>query len=816
MLNQIKNRLSKLSTGAAIVVAFLVIVAVSGIAFLLTRGGGSDAQADTSVQPVAARIDQVDGSVAIARTNADADNTNSGQPDWTEATVNTPVSIGDRIYARNNSHASIAITGHDFVRLNPEASLDVLALADRRTQLALRSGSATFDVGQLGSDELYEVATPCGSVDFAQPGLYQVGLDGDNAVISVLNGVARVVGGQGSGDINRGQVFTLACSSPSEVVASSIAPDLAGEIVDGYYRDRYAKVYDGRYRNYDAYLADPFFYDPYRTSLSCQYVTADIPGLYDLDYYGDWVNVSDYGYCWAPRVNSGWAPYRLGFWDLDDVWGPTWVASESWGWAPYHYGRWAFVSDRWFWVPEVRTRPVYSPAAVAFFSMGEQIAWVPLGPREVYVPRYYDQNFLPRYLASGDVINVATRQRTFVNFNAPGAVTVVGMNALRGTIGPGRFSTGDPNVFARSRMLLDPLSVAGVRQVAASRDDARQRIKLARAEQEVFNRPVIAGTKVAAAPGRQDLAKALNVQPVPDNWKGGKLKINQAGEAATVRRPDGLPKPGMSSSERQQQMSALATRAEQGDKSARREMRQMMREEQGASGRQTAPQPPVVGQQVQTEQSRQQMKQQRRAERQQQVTTAPPSGASRGAQQQQLKQQQEIKQQRKLERQQQGPAASQQQAARQAQQQQMKQQRQVERQQMRQQQQQVRPQQQQARPQPKPPKQKPPDVQLQQQRQMMNQQQAARAQQAQRQMMNQQQAARAQQAQRQMMNQQQAARAQQAQRQMMNQQQVARSQQVQRQAVHPQPRPGPQFLGPPIRSDQPQQRVEGPRRKPQQ
>jgi uncharacterized protein DUF6600/FecR-like protein len=792
MLNRISNRLSKvsrgLSTRGAILVAFLAIVAASGVAFLLTRAGGGDAQADTTVQPIAARIDQVEGSVGIARTNADADSANNGQPDWVEATVNTPVSIGDRIYARNGSHASIALTGHDFVRLNPEASLDVLALADRRTQLALRSGSAIFDVGQLASDELYEVATPCGSVDFAQPGLYQVGLDGDNAVISVLNGVARVVGVEGSGDINRGQVFTLACSTPSEAAASSIAPNLAGEIVDGYYRDRYAKVYDGRYRNYDTYIADPYFYDPYRTSPSCQYVTADIPGLYDLDYYGDWSNVSDYGYCWAPRVSAGWAPFHSGYWDMDDLWGPTWVANESWGWAPYHYGRWAYVSDRWFWVPEVRTRSAYCPAPVAFFSVGEQIAWVPLGPREVYVPRYYDRNFSPRYLASADVINGVTRQRTFANFNAPGAVTVVGVNALRGTIGPGRFSTGDPNFVARSRPVLDPLSVAGVRQIASSRGDARQRIKLARAEQDVFNRPVVASAKVAPAPGRQDLAKAFNVQSAPEKWKESKLRINQSGEATTTRRPDGLPQPALSSSERKKQMSALATRAEQGDKSARREMRQMMREEQ-RTGKQTAQQPPVSGQQAQTEQSRQQMKQQRRAERQQQVTTAAQQGAARQAQQQPMKPQQEIKQQRKVERQQQQAAtASQQQAGRQAQQQQMKQQRNVERQQqMRQQQQQARPQQQQAPQQPRPPKQKPPDVQPRQQRQavMQQQQQSARAQQAQRQGA------------------------------MQQQQQAARVQQAQRQAVQPQPRQGPELQGPPIRQNQAQRNVEQPRRKPQ-
>jgi FecR protein len=803
MFRRVVNRFSNLSTRAAIVVAFAAIIAASGVAYLLTRG--SNAEADTSVQPIAARIDQVDGSVGIARTSAETD-----QLDWTEATVNTPVSIGDRIYARSGSHASVALTGHDSIRLNPEASIDVLGLADRRTQLALRSGSAVFEVGALNSDELYEVATPCGAVDFAQPGLYQVGLDGDNAVLSVLNGEARVIGSDGSSDVAKGQVFTLSCATPDQAAVAPIAPDLAGEIVDGYYRDRYARVYDGRYRSYDAYLADPFFYDPYRASLSCQYVSADIPGLYDLDYYGDWVDLSDYGYCWAPRVSAGWAPFHAGYWDWDDLWGPTWIASESWGWAPYHYGRWAFISDRWFWVPEVRTRFVYSPAPVAFFSIGEQVAWVPLGPREVYVPRYYDSSLRPRFLASTDVINIATRQRTFVNFNAPGAVTVVGVNALRGSIGPGRFSNGDPNVIAGSRVVLDPLSINGVRQLAARHEDGRARIKLARDEQQVFARPVVANTKLAAAPGRQDFARALNVQAVSDKGKGSKLKINQSNEAVAARRADGLPQPGLSSAERERQMSALATRAEQGDKSARREMRQMMRDEQ-RTGQQPAAQS-STGQPPQTTTSRQEMKQQRKLERQQQGATAAQQQATRQAQQQQMKQQrqverqqvqQQMKQQRQIERQQV--------------QQQMKQQRQVERQQVQQQmkqQRQVERPQQQARPQPKPPKQRPPDAQFQQQRQAMIQQQQAQRQS----MIQQQHAARAQQTQRQaIIQQQQAPRAQQSQRPaMIQQQQAARAQQAQRQAVQSQTRQAPQFAGPPIRQNQPQRNVENPRRKPPQ
>ncbi|HXI90712.1 MAG TPA: DUF6600 domain-containing protein, partial [Blastocatellia bacterium] len=415
MLKQFTQRLSSISRRTAIVTALIVVIAVSGIALLLTRGG-SEAKADPAMQPHAARLDRVDGSVGIARAE-DGDK----QPDWAEASVNTPVTVGDRIYARDYAHASIALTGHNYVRLNPATSLDVLALEDHRTQLALRSGSALFDVGALAHEELYEVATPCGAIDLKEPGLYQIGLDGGNAIISVLNGLAQVVGQEGSGYISKGQVFTLEGATAAQALASTLAPGTAGDIVDDYYRYRYPKVYNGRYRNYDAYLSDPSYYDPYRTSVSYQYLPADIPGLYDLDSYGDWVDVNDYGHCWAPRVSAGWAPFRSGYWDLDDLWGPSWVSSEPWGWAPYHYGRWAFVNQRWFWVPiEVRTRPTYYPAPVAFFSLADQIAWVPLGPSEVYVPRYYD-NFQPRYLASAEIVRVVSVQNTFVNFNAPGA-----------------------------------------------------------------------------------------------------------------------------------------------------------------------------------------------------------------------------------------------------------------------------------------------------------------------------------------------------------------------------------------------------------
>jgi len=642
MFNKFKGHLSKVKPSTALVGALIGIVVIAATVLLLTRGGS---KAEASVQPFAARVDRVDGSVGIARIKAD-----NNQLEWSEATVNTPVSIGDRIYARSGANAAIALSGHNYVRLNPETAVDVLTLTDRRTQVALRNGSALFDVGALSGDDFYEVATPCGAVDFKQPGLYQIGMDGDNAIISVLSGLAQVVGLEGSGLINKGQVYTLYGASGSEAVASTLAPDVAGGIVDGYYRQRYSRIYDGRYRNYNTYLEDPYFYDPYRSSVSYQYLPADVPGLYDLDYYGDWSDVSGYGHCWAPRVSSGWAPFRSGYWDLDDVWGPSWVSSEPWGWAPYHYGRWAFVSQRWYWVPSEVTTYTYAPATVAFISYADQFAWVPLGPGEAYVPRYYDDYYQPQYLASQQVINVVSVQRTFVNYDVPGGLTVVPVRSLTGVIDPTIISTVDPRVVLQtSRPVLDPFSVAGVRQLATSGED-RRRFRMERREQEAFNRAVVASTVSDTSPIRRNLAKAMNVEAVPNNRKENRLKVRDAGQVAGSASPD-----------TSQRMSELATRAQQGDKSARREMRQLMREEV-----RTGNQPGAT--QSSTQQlSRQQLKEQRRAERQQQAG-APQQQAAEQSQRQQMKEQ------RRAARQQQ-PGVPQQQSAQQSQRQQMKEQR---------------------------------------------------------------------------------------------------------------------------------------------
>src|SRR5215213_1769589 len=161
--------------------------------------------ASAEALPNAARIQRVEGEVGL--NNSDAGNTQID--DWIRATENQPFSVGDRTYTRDNSRASLAFTGRNFARLNPNTSLDVLSLDDRRTQLALRDGSAVFDVGYLNSGDLFEVATPYGAVDLQQPGLYNVGNDNGQVVVAVLSGLAQVVV-LGGGQISKGELLTLA------------------------------------------------------------------------------------------------------------------------------------------------------------------------------------------------------------------------------------------------------------------------------------------------------------------------------------------------------------------------------------------------------------------------------------------------------------------------------------------------------------------------------------------------------------------------------------------------------------------------------
>jgi uncharacterized protein DUF6600 len=98
-----------------------------------------------------------------------------------------------------------------------------------------------------------------------------------------------------------------------------------------------------------------------------------------LDSEGDWIETSNYGYVWQPRVarqSHSWRPYTLGRWVYTDA-GWTWISEEPFGWATYHYGRWTRLRNvGWIWVPGNQ----WAPAWVSWRSNNDYVGWAPLPP----------------------------------------------------------------------------------------------------------------------------------------------------------------------------------------------------------------------------------------------------------------------------------------------------------------------------------------------------------------------------------------------------------------------------------------------------
>jgi len=501
------------------IIVGVVVALIAGLAVAFWMRNEPAASAEEL--PYAARIQRVDGEVAFSDSVANSE-TDAG---WTPAVANQPFSVGDRIYTRDNARTSLAFSGRNFARLDPNTSLDVVSLSDRRTQLALRDGSAMFDLGYLGDGEVFEVATPHGAVNFDQPGLYNMGFDDNGGVlVSVLSGLAQVVGLGGSGQINKGEILTLVGQTAAQLALARLNPQDAGYMVDDYYSYQYPDTYDGRYQSYDAYLNDPFYYDPYQRNVSYQYANPAIPGLNDLDYYGDWQQVDGYGNAWRPRVDSNWVPYQQGAWTNDYPYGPTWVSNEPWGYAPYHYGRWANVGNQWYWIPEsANTTPAYAPALVAFVPLDDanQIGWVPLAPGEAYAPRYYDPNWQPQYLSR---TNLAPGQ--LINLGIPGAVTVVPVDAFGRVIDPRNLRRVDQHRLASVRSTLDPLTLTPLRNAVIHSAWGRGKIDLPPGiAKKLRDTPVYIGRDFKESKFRKDLAKAMRVERVSDKDRNRKFQV---------------------------------------------------------------------------------------------------------------------------------------------------------------------------------------------------------------------------------------------------------------------------------------------------
>jgi hypothetical protein len=369
-----------------------------------------------------ARLNYMDGSVSFQP---------GGENDWVTAVLNRPLVTGDNLWADEDSRAEVHI-GSTALRLGAKTGITLLEVSDRAAQIRLAQGSLIVKVRHVDDEDSYEIDTPNVAFVIAQPGDYRIDVneDGSRTEVTVWRGRGEVTGGGSSYTVVANQYATFTGTDHLDYDLGQIPGK------DGF--DTWALDRDQREDQSD----------------SANYVSREMTGYEDLDEYGDWSYVADYGTCWRPRVLvAGWAPYRFGHWSWVGPWGWTWVEDEPWGFAPFHYGRWAFAGAGWLWVPGPSVvRPVYAPALVAWvgggprfnfsFSFGAGVGWFPLAPGEVFIPGYRvsrvyvnNVNFTNTRVDITRVTNVyntAVMSRstpvnniTYANRNVNGGVTVV-------------------------------------------------------------------------------------------------------------------------------------------------------------------------------------------------------------------------------------------------------------------------------------------------------------------------------------------------------------------------------------------------------
>src|ERR1700683_5257361 len=334
--------------------------------------GGPSGEAPAQPDQGVARISLIHGDVSTQRGD-------SG--DWSAATLNQPAMTGDKVSTGDNSRTELQLDFANILRLGPNSKANLANLTKRNIQIQLAEGIATFSVSKDSEGEP-EIDTPNVSIHPAHhDGVFRVEVrpDGDTVVI-VRQGEAQIATPQGSTEVNAGDMATIRGDSESAQYKISPAPDR-----DDW--DRWNSDRDHLIRNANSWRHTNRYYT----------------GSHDLDAYGRWQNVPDYGDVWVPNEPQGWVPYRDGNWTYEPYYGWTWVGYEPWGWAPYHYGRWFPYGGAWAWWPGPIYgagfyRPFWSPAYVSFFGWGAGFGfgfgfggwggfgWLPIGPGDWFHP----------------------------------------------------------------------------------------------------------------------------------------------------------------------------------------------------------------------------------------------------------------------------------------------------------------------------------------------------------------------------------------------------------------------------------------------
>jgi hypothetical protein len=513
--------------------ASILMLALLAMFCVPQRAAADDDDPPTRV----ARLSHVDGSVSFEP---------AGTDDWVTAVVNRPMTTGDKLWADHDSRAELHI-GSASIRLGSSTGFSFLNLDDRTVQLQVTQGTLRIRVLRLDRDDIFEVDTPNLAFSIVRPGVYRISVNeaGDTTMVNVRDGEGQVSGGGESFSVHANETGTFTGTDQlyADIVGLGNDDDL----------ERWSEERDRREDH----------------SAARRYVSDDVIGYEDLDEYGRWRDVPEYGTVWFPHVaEAGWAPYRYGHWVFIQPWGYTWVDDEPWGFAPFHYGRWVAVGGVWGWVPcrpravvgVAYVRPVYAPALVAWvggahFAVGiavggaSNVGWFPLGPREVYVPSYrVSRTYVNNVNVSNTTVNT-TVVNNYYNTTVVNQTTVTNVRYVNQGV-PGAVTATSTQVFTSSQPVARNVVRVDERQIASAPVAVRTpamaperqafvgagRPASARPPERIVNRAVVARTAPPPPPApveRQQIAIRQN--------GGQPLAISQARQIEPLQKTVAAP-----------------------------------------------------------------------------------------------------------------------------------------------------------------------------------------------------------------------------------------------------------------------------------
>lgn len=295
----------------SILIALLALVS----ALICTQLTWADSQARI------VRLSYIDGNAQIDRGDGPEN-----------AVLNMPIVAGMTVLVPAGIHAEIEFENGSTMRLvgGTQAAFDQLLLRDsgaKVDQIRLDQGVSYFNFRNIeGKDEI-RFAASGETFRVRKSSRFRVQITPQEITVAVYSGKLELEGGPKPVEIGKGETLSLNVSDRTRYAVDKNIMALDSDAWDKQREEEMGQYASTKhYRGY---------------------------GASDLNHYGTYVRVPDYGWGWRPYgVTADWDPFANGTWVWYPSFGWVWVSSDPWGWAPYRYGHWAWVNGLgWYWVP---------------------------------------------------------------------------------------------------------------------------------------------------------------------------------------------------------------------------------------------------------------------------------------------------------------------------------------------------------------------------------------------------------------------------------------------------------------------------------